>query len=89
MKTIFTEFIPEKLEKGIIYISEKYQSTSHICPKDGCSHKVVLPIHDGQFGPAWAMEKHADGTVSFDPSIGNYQECGSHYLIKHSEIIFI
>lgn len=73
----------ETMEEFKIYISEKYGTAIHKC-LCGCGSKVVLPIdciiegHD--YG--WQLIKEVNETVSFTPSVGNYQlPCKSHYII--------
>ena len=39
----FVEFIPDELEHGIIYISIRFATASHLCCC-GCGNKVVTPI---------------------------------------------
>ena len=39
----FVEFIPKHLEPGVLYVSEKYRTASHLCAC-GCGEKVVTPL---------------------------------------------
>lgn len=89
---IFGLYVPprKEMERGKIYISKEYHSSSHLCPC-GCDKLVVLPLEHtaGSVISRWEMTEEQDGTVSFEPSIGNYQyECQSHYHIKHNKIIW-
>ena len=79
----FVEFIPEKLENGILYISLTYCTAIHKCVC-GCNNEVVTP-----FSPTdWKMTFDGE-TISLSPSIGNWNfDCKSHYWIRNSEIIF-
>jgi Family of unknown function (DUF6527) len=86
MKTLFkVEITPvfldgymipfEEMKDNHIYISEKYQTSTHRC-LCGCGTKTVLPLnHDGKhFG--WDLIKEANGTISFTPSISNPNPIG-------------
>jgi len=77
----FVEYIPERLERGKLYISIQFATASHLCCC-GCGHEVVTP-----FTPTdWTLS--FDGkTVSLDPSIGNWSfPCRSHYWIKRNSV---
>lgn len=77
----FVEFVPEKLEEGILYISLEYATALHKC-FCGCGQEVVTP-----FSPTdWKLI--FDGkTVSLHPSIGNWGfPCQSHYWIRNGEV---
>lgn len=82
MKTFthrFVEFMPEKLEEGVIYISLQYALASHRCAC-GCGEEVVTPLspHD------WQLIFNGE-TVSLYPSIGNWRfRCRSHYWIDQN-----
>jgi hypothetical protein len=84
MKTLqhrFVEFIPEKLEEGIIYITMHYRTAVHLCIC-GCGNKVVT-----RFSPTDWKLIYDGKTISLDPSIGNWNfECRSHYWIRKNEI---
>lgn len=74
------EYIPQFPEEGIIYVSYQYKTSTHLCAC-GCGEKTVLPFY------MWTITAHEDSTVSFDPSIGNYQfACKSHYMIKRNQV---
>lgn len=77
----FVEFIPRQLDEGVIYISERFKTASHLCPC-GCRTKVVTP-----FSPVeWQLHRHGE-TVSLYPSIGNWNDaCQSHYFIRRNRI---
>lgn len=83
IKPVFVKFIPEQIEEGVLYISERYRTATHKCCC-GCGQKVVTP-----FSPAkWSLIK-GDGTVSLHPSIGNWSfECHSHYFINNNQVIW-
>lgn len=79
----FVEFIPEQLEDGILYASQRYRTATHLCCC-GCGSEVVTPL-----GPAdWTMEV-VNGAVTLRPSIGNWSlPCRSHYLIRKGRVIW-
>src|SRR5574343_1122493 len=79
----FVEFIPEKIEEGIIYISTEFATATHKCVC-GCGNLVVTPLSPTD----WELRFNGE-TVSLYPSIGNWSfECRSHYWIEKSKIIF-
>ena len=77
----FVEFIPDKLEEGILYISVTYATVLHKC-FCGCGNEVVTPLSPLDW------ELTFDGkTISLYPSIGNWGlPCRSHYWIRRSKI---
>lgn len=77
----FTDRIPQTLEDGVLYISEKFSTSAHNCCC-GCGHKVVLPLKAGK----WSIKKNGD-RVSLSPSVGNWSlACQSHYWIVNNEV---
>lgn len=77
----YVEYIPEKLEPGVLYISRKYRTASHLCCC-GCGLKVVTPLNPAK----WQLTDHGQ-TVSLYPSIGNWSfPCRSHYWVDHGQI---
>lgn len=85
MKTIqhkFVEFIPDKLEDGILYISLEYATALHKC-LCGCGREVVTPLSPKD----WKMIFNGK-TISLYPSIGNWQfPCRSHYWIENGLVV--
>jgi len=81
LRHAYVEYIPEKLESGVLYISRKYRTASHLCCC-GCDSKVVTPLNPAK----WKLTDHGQ-TVSLFPSIGNWSfPCKSHYWIDHGRI---
>ena len=76
-------FIPESLEDGILYVSERYNTAVHKCAC-GCGEEVVTPL-----GPAdWSIQLR-DGNATLHPSIGNWSfACQSHYFIRQGKVIW-
>lgn len=77
----FTEFIPEGLQEGVLYVSERFKIAVHLCCC-GCREEVVTPLTPAD----WRLIR--DGTaVSLYPSIGNWGlRCQSHYWIRRNRI---
>ncbi|KQZ63428.1 hypothetical protein ASD54_03505 [Rhizobium sp. Root149] len=77
----FVEFIPEKLEPGVLYVSRRYSTASHLCCC-GCGMEVVTPLNPAKWGLT-----ESNGTVSLNPSIGNWNfPCRSHYWISGNRV---
>ena len=79
----FVEFIPERLEEGVLYISQRYGTAAHKCCC-GCGEEVVTPLSPTD----WSLL--IDGNVmTLRPSIGNWSlACRSHYWIRRSKVIW-
>lgn len=81
LRHAYVEYIPDKLEPGVLYISRKYRTASHLCCC-GCGFKVVTPLNPAK----WRLTDHGQ-TVSLFPSIGNWSfPCQSHYWVDHGRI---
>jgi len=77
----FVEFIPEKLEAGVLYISRRYSTATHLCCC-GCGLEVVTPLNPAK----WRLDERG-GTVSLKPSVGNWSfPCKSHYWIENNQV---
>jgi hypothetical protein len=82
---VYVVFIPEIIEEGKIYISERYATATHLC-LCGCGNKTVTPLVDGI---GWKLSISNYG-ISLSPSISNYQlPCKSHYIITNSKANFV
>ena len=79
----FVEFIPEQLDEGVLYISQRYGTAAHKCCC-GCGEEVITPLNPTD----WSLR--IDGNVvTLHPSIGNWSyACRSHYLIRSSKVIW-
>ena len=77
----FVEFIPDRLESGVLYISRRYATASHLCCC-GCEREVVTPLNPVR----WRFTERA-GKVTLAPSIGNWSfACRSHYWINANQV---
>ncbi|MGA8212107.1 MAG: DUF6527 family protein [Candidatus Sulfotelmatobacter sp.] len=77
----FVEFIPDKLEDGMVYVSIPYATVAHKCCC-GCGMEVVTPLSPTD----WKLIFDGE-TVSLDPSIGNWSfACKSHYWIRRNKV---
>lgn len=77
----FVDDIPEQLEEGRLYVSQKHTLGIHLCCC-GCGGEVVTP-----FSPAeWRLTIQEE-RVTLTPSIGNWGfRCQSHYWIRSNQI---
>ena len=85
LRPVFVDQVPETLEQGVLYVSEKYEVAIHLCACGTCGDKTVTPFHDGQTG--WQYTRDAQDRITLHPSIGNQQfPCRSHYWIRENRI---
>ncbi len=80
----FVALVPDIIEDGVLYISEKYSCAIHLCAC-GCGGKTVMSIPP--MPKAWKY-KNDDGSVTFSPSISNAQFCPNkaHYFIERNAV---
>lgn len=79
----YSEYIPDELEDGKLYISEKFGVAIHLCAC-GCKVKTVTPIGENE----WTLSKNND-MVTLRPSIGNFKgenPYHAHYYITDNKI---
>ena|SRR5436190_220592 len=85
MKTFthkFVEFMPERLEPDVLYVSLRFSLVSHLCAC-GCGQEVVTPLSPKD----WQLIFNGE-TVSLYPSIGNWAfKCRSHYWIEQNRAV--
>ena len=78
-------FMPEKLELGILYVSEEFGTAIHLCACGECGLQTVTPLGPNE----WSFEDTADGPT-LRPSIGNFQfPCKSHYCVTQGKIVWV
>lgn len=79
----YVEFIPRELESGVLYISRRFGTASHLCCCS-CGTKIVTPLRKTEYTLVdW------QGVVSLRPSIGNWNHpCQSHYWIIENQVIW-
>ncbi|WFU32393.1 DUF6527 family protein [Bradyrhizobium brasilense] len=81
IRTEFVELIPSHLADGVLYVSRKYHTASHLCAC-GCRNKVVTPLNPS----GWQLGAR-QGKSTLYPSIGNWSfPCQSHYWIRNDRI---
>jgi hypothetical protein len=80
----FVEFMPERLEPNVLYVSIRFSLVSHSCAC-GCGEEVVTPLSPRD----WQLIFNGE-TVSLYPSIGNWSfRCRSHYWIEQNRAVWI
>lgn len=81
LRPVRVEFMPEVIEPGVLYVSERYKTAAHLCCC-GCGAEVVTPLNPAK----WRLTQRG-GEVSLYPSIGNWSlPCQSHYWIVGGEV---
>lgn len=77
----FSDLIPEDLNEGILYVSAKFNTVTHLCAC-GCKSEVVTPLSPSD----WNIT-HNGKNITLYPSIGNWDlPCQSHYWIRNNEV---
>ena len=75
------ESFPDVLGPGILYVSRRYSTASHLCCC-GCGIEVVTPLNPAK----WSLKEVGD-RPSLSPSIGNHGfPCRSHYWIQNGAV---
>lgn len=77
------EFVPERLDEGVLYVSQRYGTVVHKCAC-GCGGEVVTPLSPAD----WSIQLTGD-TATLHPSIGNWSfVCQSHYFIRRGRVVW-
>ena len=77
----FVEYVPERPAPGVLYVSRRYATATHLCCC-GCGSEVVTPLNPAK----WRLTEDG-GTVSLHPSVGNWSlPCQSHYWITGNRV---
>lgn len=79
----FCVTVPDILEEGVIYVSEEYKCTRHLC-LCGCNQHVIMRLGPGE----WNYIMQGNG-ISFTPSILQRMGCKSHYIITDGVANFV
>jgi len=81
IKLLKVQYLPIKLQPGLLYVSEEFAVAGHLCPC-GCGNKIITPL-----GPTeWSFRETA-GKPTLRPSMGNWElPCRSHYFITKGMI---
>jgi hypothetical protein len=83
LRPVYVEFIPKTLESGVLYVSKKFRTASHLCCC-GCGTKIVTPLRETEYSLT-ELGEH----VSLSPSIGNWNHpCQSHYWIRDNQVVW-
>lgn len=78
----FVEFVPERLDEGVLYISIEYATVVHLC-YCGCGNQVVTPL-----SPVFWELTYDGEAVSLFPSVGSWSfPCRSHYWIVRNRVV--
>lgn len=81
MRHQYVETIPDRVQDGVLYISEEYSTAVHKCCC-GCGQEVVTPLGPTDWNVTIENEK-----ICVRPSIGNWSfPCQSHYWIDRGHI---
>lgn len=48
IQPVFVEYIPRELEVGVLYISKKFKTATHLCCC-GCGTKIVTPLRNTEY----------------------------------------
>jgi hypothetical protein len=77
----FVDTIPRELERGVLYISPRFNTTAHSCAC-GCGIEVIAPLRPKRYRICYDGEH-----VTLSPSIGNWNfPCQSHYFVRKNKI---
>lgn len=80
---VYCESVPDDLEEGRIYISDRFKMAIHLCAC-GCKHQTATPIRED----GWTLTDNA-GIITLRPSIGNFKgenPYHAHYFITNNKI---
>ena len=83
LKLEYVDLMPKVLDQGVLYVSRKYKTATHLCCC-GCDNKVVTPLKSG----GWEITSKR-GAVTLNPSIGSWSlACQSHYWIRGGKVVW-
>jgi len=81
LEIIECEQIPNDLEEGKLYVSERFTVAIHLCAC-GCKEKTVTPLDE------WSLTRDKGGPT-LRPSIGNFMgehPYHAHYFVTKGKI---
>ena len=84
---IKVEHFPETFESAKVYLAGEGSNlwgAAMLCPC-GCGEVIELNLLK-QVRPCWSAEEHADGTVSFAPSVWRQKGCKSHFVLRRGGV---
>ena len=83
---VYVDNIPDTIKAGMLYISEKYATSIHLCAC-GCGKETVCKLQP-TWKDGWLLTKN-EGLVTLRPSIGNWtyqNHYHAHYYITNNNI---
>jgi hypothetical protein len=83
LKPEYCDYIPDKLNEGVLYISTQFKIAIHLCAC-GCGGQTVTPLGQGD----WTLTD-GGGKVTLRPSIGNFlgeSPYHAHYYVTNNKI---
>jgi len=86
IEPVYCDQIPENMEEGKLYISEKYGVANHLCAC-GCGQQTVTDLKP-YWNDGWDKTE-SNGKVTLRPSIGNFKRESpyhAHYYITGNKI---
>lgn len=88
IEPVFVEEVPDLLEHGKIYISDRFGIAVHLCAC-GCGQKTAMGMKP-HWDSGWGYANN-NGVVTFTPSVGNFSgesPYHAHYFITNNNIIW-
>jgi len=86
LKPEFVNEMPIELDNNILYISEEFGISIHLCAC-GCGQKTVIDLKP-RWKDGWSLMNNA-GKITIRPSIGNFSgenPYHAHYFITENRI---
>lgn len=74
------KYIPVELSEGILYYSQEYGATVHLCPC-GCGEQVRRAIRPGE----WSITIRS-GRATMVPSI-YVRKCATRYIVDNNQFV--
>ena len=77
------QFLPERLETGVLYVSTQIKLAIHLCACGYCGYQIVTPINE-KFGWNYKPGPTLDGFIG-----NNKSGCCSRYFITEGNINWV